>query len=77
MSTLHLEGCARSVASQTVSGFSVFVGLSGPEEFRTRAATYLAQIACECPHLRWNLLDNSKESQAQFELLRHLLVLSD
>lgn len=69
--------CARSVASQTVGGFSVFVGLSGPDEFRSRATAALTVLASKCPNSRWILQDDAVEARAQFQHLRHLLALSD
>ena len=69
--------CAKSVAHQTVGGFCVFVGLSGPEEHRENATSYLTLLASKCPHSRWYLQDDAVEVRAQFEHLRHLLALSD
>ena len=70
--------CVRSVGSQhPPGGFSVFVGLSGPEEYRAQGTDFLALLAVQTPHIRWNLLDDGVENRAQFEHLRHLLALSD
>jgi hypothetical protein len=74
--------CVRSVASQyqdrhVPGGFSVFVGLSGPEEYRAKSTDFLAQLAVKSPQTHWNLLDDRVENRAQFEHLRHLLALSD
>eukprot|EP00961_Rhodomonas_salina_P131672 1772128-Rhodomonas_salina.1 len=69
--------CAKSLAMQTETGFSVFVGLSGPEEFRTQCTSFLCLVASKCPRIQWHVLDENVEKRSQFEHLRHLLPVSE
>ena len=71
--------CARSVGSQfdaylqRKTDYSVFVGLSGPEEYRAKTFQYLSELA-QRSGCRWYLQDDQIEARPQLEHLRSLLL---
>lgn len=65
---------AKSVSVQVLKEFSVFIGISGPEGHREKAANVVATLAYRHSGggIRWYLQNCEMESRPQMEHLRHL-----
>lgn len=70
---LSFQRCVKSILYQVDSEFAVFVGLSGPSDYRQLALKVLALLASKSPSQRWYVQDEDVEGRPQMEHLRHLL----
>jgi len=65
---------AESVSIQIDATFTVFVGISGPQEQRDSAVAFMARLAVNASeNLRWYIQDDELEKRSQMEHLRYLL----
>lgn len=64
----------KSIANQYLTSFSVFFGISGPEEYRKAASNAIAAQAFKAPRgLSWYIMDDKVEKRSQMEHIRRLL----